>query len=167
MTSHSYRKILYLWKSGAASGACISMSRNATWWRYPGRNHWTNSTRSPPAPRRPTLVLGFLCRNLKGCPQKLRRTGYISLVRSLTQYGAALWAPHLKKDINQLELVQRRAARWIKNDYGWRSSVTDMLEQHGLESLGSRRQDQWLILMYSVWNSVKKVVGPHTLDLKS
>ena len=50
--------------------------------------------------------LGFLRRNLKGCPQQLRRTGYISLVRSLTEYGAALWDPHLKKDINQLEVVQ-------------------------------------------------------------
>ena len=106
--------------------------------------------------------LGFLRRNLKGCPQQLRRTGYISLVRSLTEYGAALWDPHLKKDINQLEVVQRRAARWIKNDYGWRSSVTDMLEQLGLESLESRRQDQRLILMYKVMH---KLVGTSPEDL--
>ena len=54
--------------------------------------------------------LGFLRRNLKGCPQQLRRTGYISLIRSLTEYGAALWDPYSKKDINQLEVVQRIAA---------------------------------------------------------
>ena len=44
--------------------------------------------------------LRFLRRNLKGCPQQLRRTGYISLFRSLTEYRAALWDTHLKKYIN-------------------------------------------------------------------
>ena len=53
--------------------------------------------------------------------------------------------PHLEKDINQLEAIQRRAARWIKNNYGWHSSATDVLEQLGLDSLKSRRRDQWLI----------------------
>ena len=106
--------------------------------------------------------LGFLRRNLKGCPQQLRRTGYISLVRSLTEYGAALWDPHLKKDINQLKVVQRRAARWIKNDYGWRSSVTDMLEQLGLESRESRRLHQRLILMYKVMH---ELIGTSLEDL--
>ena len=106
--------------------------------------------------------LGFLCWNLKGYPLQLRRTGYILLIWSLTEYGAALWDPHLKKDINQLEVVQRRASHWIKNVYGWCSSVTDMLEQLGLESLESRRRDQWLILMYKVMH---ELIGIASEDL--
>ena len=106
--------------------------------------------------------LGFLHRNLKGYPQQLRRTGYISLFRSLTEYGAALWNPHLKKDINQLKVAQRRAARWINNEYGWRSNVTDMLEQLGLESLESRWRDQRLILMYKIMH---KLIGTSPEDL--
>jgi len=57
--------------------------------------------------------LGFIKRNLKGCPQSLKRTAYISLVRSIMEYSSVFWDPHLKKDKDALERVQRRATRWI------------------------------------------------------
>ena len=44
--------------------------------------------------------LGFLRRNLRGCPEKLTETAYISLVRSVLEYAATIWDPHLSKDIN-------------------------------------------------------------------
>ena len=41
---------------------------------------------------------------------------YISLVRSKLLYCSPLWHPYLLMDIKCLELVQRRAARFIMND---------------------------------------------------
>ena len=38
----------------------------------------------------------FLCRNLKGCPQKLKQTAYFSLIRSFMEYGATAWDPYQK-----------------------------------------------------------------------
>ena len=49
--------------------------------------------------------LGFLRRNLKRCPKELKKTAYISLVRSCAEYGAAIWDPHLAKDIEALEKI--------------------------------------------------------------
>ncbi len=71
--------------------------------------------------------LAFVRRNLKYCPEKLRRLSYISLIRSKLEYSSSVWDPHLRKDIHQLEMVQRRAARFIKHDYSYDSSVSQML----------------------------------------
>lgn len=46
----------------------------------------------------------------------LKKTLYLSLVRSHLVYGAQLWHPYLIKDIRKLEKVQRRATRYILQD---------------------------------------------------
>ena len=45
------------------------------------------------------------------------------------EYASDVWDPHHVEDIMELEKVQRRAARWVLNDYGQFSSVTSMLDQ--------------------------------------
>ena len=69
-------------------------------------------------------TLGFLRRNLHHCPTSCRRNSYLSLVRSVLEYGSVVWDPYLKKDIDALERVQRRAARFIAGDYRSRSTGT-------------------------------------------
>ena len=53
--------------------------------------------------------LGFLRRNLRHLPTTCKKTAYLALVRSVLEYGAIIWDPHTKKDIDQLERVQRCA----------------------------------------------------------
>ena len=43
--------------------------------------------------------------------------------------------------MNKIEMLQRRAARWVYNDYSPYSSVTDMLSNLGWRSLELRRYD--------------------------
>jgi len=59
-------------------------------------------------------TLGFLHRNLRRCPAKLKESAYISLVRSTLEYAASVWDPNLAKDINKLENIQKRSARFVK-----------------------------------------------------
>ena len=68
-------------------------------------------------------------RNLKGCPDKLRETAYFALVRSFLEYSATVWHPHQKYNSDKLEMVQCRAARFVKGRYGMYESVTQMLEE--------------------------------------
>ena len=42
---------------------------------------------------------------------------YISLVRSQLTYCSPIWRPYLMKDINKLEHLQRRATKYILNDF--------------------------------------------------
>ena len=66
------------------------------------------------------------------------------------EYAAPIWDPHLQKDINLLESVQRRAAGFIKGDYHTTSSVTHILQDLGLHELKDRRRDLWLALKFNV-----------------
>ena len=40
--------------------------------------------------------LSFLCRNLKGCPEKLKQTAYFSLIHSFMEYGATVTVTKLR-----------------------------------------------------------------------
>jgi len=82
--------------------------------------------------------LGFIKRNLKGNLQELKHLAYISLVRSGMEYASTVWDPHLSKDKDSMERVQRRAARWITRSYDQTTSVTALLQHLQLEPLEGR-----------------------------
>ena len=107
--------------------------------------------------------LNFIRRNLKYCPQQAKATVYNSLVRSTVEYCTSTWDPYYAKDINKIERVNRRAARFIVGDHSPRSSITAMLAQLGWSTLEDRRQNLRLTLMFKV---VKKLVAvpPTHLD---
>ena len=63
-------------------------------------------------------ILGLLRRTFS--PQNYTRSKkqlYISLVRSQLLYCSILWKPHFIKHIQQFERVQRRATKYILNDF--------------------------------------------------
>ena len=100
---------------------------------------------------RANVSLGFLKRNLKHCPSQLKETAYIALVRSILEYACPIWDPHLRKDVDLLERVQRRAARFVNSDgYRSTSSVTSMLQSLGWKNLEDRRRDVRLALLFKI-----------------
>ena len=101
--------------------------------------------------------LAFLRRNLKDAPPKVKETAYLSLVRSLLEYSCTVWDPHLRKDTDAIEMVQRRAARMVRNDYQYDSSVTEMLSILGWDTLSDRRRDAKLTLLYKIINHLAEV----------
>ena len=74
-------------------------------------------------PSEANSTLGFLRRNLKACPPKLRETAYFSLVRSSLEYSSAVWDPFRQKDIDKLEKIQRAAARFVTQNSRQTASV--------------------------------------------
>ena len=83
--------------------------------------------------------LGFIKRNLYSCPKNIKANVYITLVRPLLEYSSSVWDPHSQVLSNKLENVQRRAARFVANDYSRLSSVSGILNQLGWTSLKDRR----------------------------
>ena len=82
------------------------------------------------------MTLGFLRRNLNIGSTSVKEQAYKSLVRPSLEYACSVWDPHLKSDINKIEMVQRRAARYLTNRQRNTSSVGDMLQHlkwHSLE----------------------------------
>ena len=99
-------------------------------------------------------TLGFIRRNLRKCNEAFKETAYIALVRSVLEYSCTVWDPHLDKDINQLERIQRNAARFIKNDYSRHSSVTSLMKALKWQPLHTRRKEKRLILMFKIINNL-------------
>ena len=56
------------------------------------------------------LARAFVLRSVIASPKKLL---YIAWVRSRLEYASWVWSPHTKRNINNLEQVQRRATRFI------------------------------------------------------
>ena len=99
-------------------------------------------------------TLGFLRRNLAHCPKELKELSYFSLVHSVLEYACQVWDPHLRKDIDRLEMIQRRAARFTSQDYSTYSSVSAMLKALGWLPLTIRRQNHRLTLMFQITNDL-------------
>jgi hypothetical protein len=99
-------------------------------------------------------ALGFLRRNLKVSSSNIREKAYKAFVRPLLEYAPSEWDPYEVKHKRAIEKVQRRAARFVLNRYHNTSSVTDMLEVLGWNSLEYRRKTFKLTALYKVSNDL-------------
>ena len=63
-----------------------------------------------------------------------------------------VWNPYQKNQIQKIEVMQRRAARYITGRYHKTSSVTDMIGDLKLETLEERRTNTYLLMMYNIIN---------------
>ncbi len=96
---------------------------------------------------RANSTLGFLRRNLKRCPQNMKEMAYFNLVRSKVEYASAIWDPYLAKDVNKLEKVQCQGAQFVKGNYNYRASVTEMLVELKWEPLQDHHKNIRLVLL--------------------
>ena len=106
-------------------------------------------------------MLAFIRRNLKSCQRQIKADAYLMYVRPILEYAAVVWAPHTKCNIDRLEAVQRRAARFVTSDYNRTSSVTVMLDNLNWSTLISRRQTSRLCLLYKIIHNLVDVTLPN------
>ncbi|MCG8075849.1 MAG: reverse transcriptase family protein, partial [Candidatus Thiodiazotropha taylori] len=95
-------------------------------------------------------TLAFLRRNVGSCPPSTKEACYKSLVRPQVEYASSVWDPPTKNLTQRVEMVQRRAARFVSGDYRRTSSVGAMLDSLGWDSLQLRRTQTKAIMMYRV-----------------
>ena len=74
------------------------------------------------------------------------------MIRPILEYASSVWDPYTTANIQKLESVQRRAARFCLNDHSRYSSVINMLLSLNLPSLQSRRKLTKLMTMYKIIN---------------
>ena len=119
----------------------VTISNNLTWTRHT-ENVIGKGNRT----------LGFLRRNFRDCTTQVKAATYTTMVRPTLEYATTVWDPHLQKDIKTLEQVQRRAARYVLNDYSTRTPgcVTNMVNKLQWESLEARRKSDRLAMLYKI-----------------
>ena len=93
-------------------------------------------------------TLGFLRRNLHSCPQEVKEAAYKGLVHPVLEYGSSVCDPPGVVLQEELDSVQKRAARFVTGNYKYETgSMTGILGQLKWEFLKKRRKDK-LILLY-------------------
>ena len=127
----------------------VLISENGKW-----NNHIDKTT------KRASCTLGFLRRNLRKCNKQFKETAYKSLVRSTLEYAAVVWDPQRKEICKSVEAVQRKAARFVCNDWGQTSSVDAMINELRWEPLADRRRNLRLSMLFKILNG--KVCIPAT-----
>ena len=104
-----------------------------------------------------TRTLGFLRRNLAFAPRQTKDVAYKTLVRPQLEYASSSWHPHVITQIQQVEKVQRTAARWNCRRWRNRSSVGDMLSELEWLSLEARREQYSLTFFYKIHSGVVSI----------
>ena len=85
-------------------------------------------------------TLGFLRRNLRIRETNIKAQAYKSLVCPILKYSCTVWDPAAQKDINRLDALQCRAARFALNQHQKTASVKQMLQELNWPSLEQRQR---------------------------
>ena len=117
----------------------VTISSKLNW-----NDHVNNITKKANATR------GFLQRNLRGAPAAAKCQAYQTFVRPTLEYASSVWDPHTQILKTKLESVQRKAARWVSNDWDRRSSVTTMVEKLQWQTLERRRMQSKMVMVYKI-----------------
>ena len=110
-----------------------------------------------------TRVLNFIKHNQYNCTcsKEIKSKAYLTLVCPILEYPSPVsWDPHLIKDSDQIEKVQRTAARWVTSDYGWSSSVTVMLNNLNWPTLSLRHKISKLQIFYKAIHNLTALPIP-------
>ena len=104
--------------------------------------------------------LNLLRRNLHGCTTKTKETAYKTLVRPILEYASSAWDPYQSTQIDELERMQNKAARFVTHQYQREASVTAMKDALGWRSLQERRLVARLTLWYKALHAQAAVAIP-------
>ena len=86
-------------------------------------------------------TLAFIRKNLNKSPKFVKEKCYTALVRPRLEYAGAVWDPHHKNHIEEIEKIQKRAARFVTGNYKMETGNTS-LNLDTLEWL--KLEESWL-----------------------
>ena len=107
-------------------------------------------------------VLAFLQRNFSSCPTHIKNKCFSALVRPVLEYGGVIWDPHYETDKEDLEKIQKRAARFVTNNYVYENGNTKSnMQKLGWEPLEERRARSKVTVLYKARNNLMSVPLNH------
>jgi len=109
----------------------------------------------------------FLQRNLHNCPPSIKANCYTSLIKPILEYACVVWAPHTNKDISFIESVQRRAVRFVFNNYCTTSSVTEIQRLNWKPLVHCRNQLRAITIFKIIHNLIDIPANTHLIPLSS
>ncbi|XP_071491882.1 uncharacterized protein [Diadema antillarum] len=84
-------------------------------------------------------TLGLLRRTLAPCPKTVKENAYKALVLPKLEYSPEAWNPYTSQCVENLERIQRAAARFVTRDYRTTTSSSSLVRQLRWDPLHTRR----------------------------
>jgi hypothetical protein len=109
-------------------------------------------------------ALYSIMRKLKRAPHQVKDLAYKTYVRPILEYASPMWQPHSNVNITKIESVQRRAARFVSNNFDRVASVTSMLRELNWDSIRLRHVSARVKLLYCVINNSIGIDGGHSIS---
>ena len=107
-------------------------------------------------------ILGFLKRNTQNCPKQIKEKCYNTLVKPILNYGCSVWDPHHSNQIQNLEKVQKNAARYVTNNYSFLpGSTQNNMNELRWQTLAEQRAKSKLITLYKGLNNLIEIPTDH------
>ena len=116
--------------------------------------------------------LGFLRRNISSCSRNTKAKAFNTFVRPHIEYCSTIWDPYTQDQINQIDKIQRRGARFVFNDYDYNSHPSEMIAKLEWDSLSLRRQERRLLVLHKALHGhlsipATKILRPTTRPSRS
>ena len=107
-------------------------------------------------------VLGFITRNFRNKNKELILPLYKSLARPHLEHAVQFWSPHLRRDIDKMEKIQRRATKMIPEirSHSYHQRIQDL----DLISLVQRRLLGQLIYVFKYLNRFTTAIAGGLFD---
>ena len=112
-------------------------------------------------------MLAVLQRNLHSAELKVKECACQTPVRPITGYASPAWNPHTTKGVATVESVQRRAVRFVCNNYRRSTSVSSLINKLNWSSLQERRTIIDLSLFYKIQYNLVALPFPSELSLNT
>ena len=130
----------------------VELTSNLTW-----KHHINNIT------GKATRTLNLIRHHLYNCNREVKERAFNTLVRPHLEYASTVWDPYLKQDIDSIEKIQRKGARFVQGKYSYRDSVSSMLTELNWPPLHTRRRNKRLSVFYRAVNNQTPVIIPDYL----
>ena len=73
-------------------------------------------------------------------------------IRPMVEYASTVWDPHTHRNINRLEQVQRRSARYVTGNHDYTSSISAMVHDLEWPTLEQHCHHSRLTMLYKIYN---------------
>ncbi|XP_072013931.1 uncharacterized protein [Amphiura filiformis] len=110
-----------------------------------------------------TRVVGVIKRTFDHMDEHVFKTLYKSMVRPHLEYANSVWSPYLKRDIDKLEKVQRRATKIVPSLRD--TPYTTRLMLLDLPTLAYRRLQGDLIQVYKILHELQDIEVSKMFDM--
>ena len=107
--------------------------------------------------KKATTILNMLRRNLYYAPKPVKTKAYTACVLPIMEYASNCWSPTNNKLQNELERVNRNAAKFVTNTYPKKGqfedfSINKLMSNLNWSSLEQRRQQARMTMAYKILN---------------